>query len=209
MVGKVIPRPAAALHPSLIRQVVNPFKQLARIKASRDFSMYVDALRMASFPNSAPSWSVQRQSRCTGYFWDSVNKRNVVVDLGYVICRLVFSYRAASSLSTALDSELDNILSREEGAAPYEDFSASEYRAELSEHGTQHGEKSTGPYVIPVQSPTDWTNHQNCTSSTAQKTGGQILTDWTKPKTITFSGVDFLLEGDFPWSLEKCMAEIC
>jgi hypothetical protein len=142
MLGKVIPRPAVNLQPREIRQLLNPFKQLAH------------QLGMTS------SIPLHRLPRCKGTFWDSKKMRTVEVILGDVYLRPVFSYRAASFLAVSFFGGSAKVLSREEGAAPSEIFLTGEYRAERSEHGTQQVENRPGPYVIPGQSPTGWTKHQ-------------------------------------------------
>lgn len=143
MLGKVIPRPVVELHPREIRQLLNPFKQSAY------------QLGMTT------SISLHRRPGCKGYFWDSKKMRLVEVFLGDVFIKPIFSYHVASSLAVSIFGESAKFLSREEGATPSEKFSPGEYRAERSEHGTQQGENRPGPYVIPGQSPTGWTKHQN------------------------------------------------
>lgn len=150
------------MHPREIRQVLNPFKQLA-------FQRGIDYFN-----------TLQRLPRCKGFFWDSKNMRLVEVDLGHVYLRPVFSYRAAPSLAVSFFGESAEILSREEGAAQYVNFSTFEHRAERSEHGAEEGEKSPGPYVIPGQSAMDGIKHKKS-----------------------------VIKIDFEWSAEKCEAELC
>lgn len=194
------------MHPREIRQVLNPFKQLA-------FQRGI-----------AQSNTLQRFPRCKGFFWDSKNMRLVEVDLGHVYLRPVFSYRAASSLAVSFFGESAELLSREEGAAPYENFSTFEHRAERSEHGAEEGEKSPGPYVIPGQSPTDGNNAQKIGNNISFKDGNGLA--YVEANAFSISNVKnrhgntvressrsghpaAIFESDFDWSVEKCEAELC
>lgn len=128
------PREKVELHPRLFRQLLNPFEQLAH----------------------SPASPLKRLPRCIGHFWDNDRKRTVIVDLGPVTVFFPFSYRAASSVADSQSRCFDEtpqarILSRVEGAAPYE-FSADEHRPERSEDGAQETENSPGSHVIPGQS---------------------------------------------------------
>ncbi len=51
--------------------------------------------------------------RCVGHFWDKVNKKSVTVDLGEVVLRPVFVFRAVSS-----EVKNRSNLSWVEGTAP-------------------------------------------------------------------------------------------
>lgn len=135
------PREKVELHPRLFRQLLNPFEQLAH--------------RLDS--------PLKRLPRCTGRFWDGDSMTIVIVDLGPVWVNCHFSYRAAPSVADSPSSCFDEtpqecILSRVEGAAPYE-FSANEHRPEQSWGGAECAEKSPGTYVIPGQTPMGRINH--------------------------------------------------
>lgn len=97
---------------------------------------------------------------CVGHFFDPVTKRQVHVDFGFVFCRPVFSYRAASSANSA-DSSLsfEGHKMAEEGAAQCENSSAA-YRPQRSEDGTHAVDFRPGPYVIPGHVATDCQNTQ-------------------------------------------------
>lgn len=69
------------------------------------------------------------QQRCIGHFFDSVTRKTVHIDMGFVSVRIPFVFRAVSSSVSNLD-----FLERFEGTA-------------------QSAEKKYGSYVIPVQSP--------------------------------------------------------
>ena len=135
------PREKPELHPRLFRQLLNPFARLAHSLDS----------------------PLKRLPRCTGYFWDDDRMLMVIVDLGPVWVNCHFSYRAAPSVADSPSGCFDEtpqecILSRVEGAAPYE-FSADEHRPERSEDGAQETENSPGSHVIPGQTPMGRINH--------------------------------------------------
>jgi hypothetical protein len=108
---------------------MNPYKQSARAHVA-----------VADFINEP--------QRCKGYFFDSVNKRTVCIDLGYVTCSFPFRYRAASLTA----SDLEAVKPFEGEDAAHSELSASEYRPQRSEDGTEEAEISSGTYVIPGQS---------------------------------------------------------
>lgn len=164
------------LPPRAFTQCINPIKRATR---------YGDVLRRAESDRAVYESALESgrpvSGLCNGHFWDSKTKRYITVNMGVVVCRLVFAYRAAPS--SAVVSQDD--LSRVEGAASCAEFSAGAERPQaLAEDAPQAGENCPGPYVIPGQSLMGETK--------AQKMCGQSPTDET-----------------FEWSLEKCEAEAC
>ena len=175
MIGKVLKRPVGGtscdVPPRLFRQVLNPFKP---VQFNRDLLAY-DKEQFYEKSSVAP----RSFGHCVGHFWDNTRKQAVVLDLGPVWVNCRNSYRSASSLpvSSFFEDETANILSREEGAVPYEMFLADEYRPQRSEDGAESAKscvdkcqgEDSGSYVIPGQTPMGRNN--------AQKTGGQAPTD--------------------------------
>jgi hypothetical protein len=165
------PKQELVLPPRLFRQLLNPFEQSARL------SQFAD------------DYSSTHSKNCIGTFWDNDNKRLVKLDLGYVNLRTLNLYRAAPSvaeLPCQNSNEVSQVvhLSRVEGAAPCESnpslfsspFSENEHCAQQSEHSAEFSEtrlssfenhshleigtKTTGPYVIPVQTAMGCRNSQ-------------------------------------------------
>ena len=165
------------LPPRAFHQSINPLKR-ARVfgdalkRADEDYADYLNSKVQARPPSGV----------CFGFFWDSVNKKQIRVFLGTVSMRSTKTFAYAPASPLAAPAQVEN-LSRV-GAGPYANFSTSEERPERSEDAPQQGENSPGPYVIPGQSLMGETKHT--------KTGGQNLTGET-----------------FEWSVEKCEAELC
>jgi hypothetical protein len=154
------------LGPRLIGQCLNRFKQVAHAgtvlkRAESDISDYVES------ENSGRSLA----RGCIGTFWDDVNKKTVILNLGVVICHFPIVYRAAPSQLTPVD------LSRVEDAAQ------SAIPVQKGEHCPQRSEDSaqllgwpeidnfgSGSYVIPGQVAMGY--------RLDQKIGGQTPMGW-------------------------------
>lgn len=122
MVGKVLKRfevgKSYDLPPRLFRQALEPLRVL---------SFNPDLLVFDKEQFYQKDTLSRVYGHCIGHFFDNDKKKPVDLDLGpvNVICRNNV-YRAASSVvaSSDFDDEPANILSWDEGAAPYAIFSA-------------------------------------------------------------------------------------
>lgn len=166
------PKQELVLPSRLFRQLLNPLKQTAHLNQFAD------------------DYSESHSKTCIATFWDNDKKRVVRLNLGYVNLRTVNSYRAAPSVAELPCQNSNGVsqavsLSRVEGVAPCElspstslqASSGNEYRAQRSAHGTEFSEvenyshlenveKSTGTYVIPLQTAMGGSNAQKIGNKT-------------------------------------------
>lgn len=166
------PKQELVLPPRLFRQLFNPYKQAAKLDQFSD--EYADI----------------HPQHCIATFFDNDKNRVVKLNLGLVNVRCNYLYRAASSVAELPCQNSNGVsqavsLSRVEGAAPCESSpstslqasSENEHRAQRSAHGAEFSEvenyshleaieKSTGTYVIPVQTAMGGSNQQKIGSKT-------------------------------------------
>jgi hypothetical protein len=160
------PKQELVLPPRFFRQLLNPYKQAAKLGQFADEHADI------------------HPQHCLATFWDNEKKRVVKLNLGYVNVRCNYLYRAASSVAELPCQNSNGVsqavsLSRVEGAAPCELFTSeeNEHRAQRSAHGAEFSEgenyshfetieKSPGTYVIPGQSLMGETFAQNLSNKT-------------------------------------------
>jgi len=166
------------LPPRLFTQLTNPLKRVASSsvvleRANLDRSDYLTSIDTGRSVSSV----------CIGHFWDSKKMMLVHVKMGLVMFRPVGFLRSSASCAAVSHKS----FSRVEADVLSKSFLPDEYRPERSEDGTEEGRKMSGSYVIPGQSPTDWTKQQK--NEQNGRTKSHVLY--------------------FEWSVEKCEAEIC
>lgn len=129
-------REKVVLHPRLIRFGLNPFKQ------ARYAHQHVDDYRA-------------RTNGCIGHFVDLVNRRVVTVNLGYVYAIIpLWAASSAVSASTEAAKPFEGEGAAQSAYSPFlEIFDDETERNERSEAAPDSSSKSTGPDVIPVQTP--------------------------------------------------------